>query len=59
MLLDEARRLGAGIRFDCDVSTVDFESPFVVLSDGERVHADVIVGADGKPVPTLYEDRAA
>lgn len=47
MLLDEARRLGAVIKLDSEVRDVDFDQPSVILASQERIHADVIIGADG------------
>ncbi|KAL1981392.1 hypothetical protein VTN96DRAFT_2735 [Rasamsonia emersonii] len=47
VLLDEARRLGAVIKLDSEVRDVDFDQPSVILASQERIHADVIIGADG------------
>ncbi|KAL2814685.1 hypothetical protein BDW59DRAFT_176386 [Aspergillus cavernicola] len=47
VLLDEATRLGAQIRLNSEVTDVIFEGPEVLLSGGERVAGDVIIGADG------------
>ncbi|KAL2847495.1 hypothetical protein BJY01DRAFT_212447 [Aspergillus pseudoustus] len=47
VLLDEATHLGAEVRQNAEVVDVDFEGPEVVLSSGERIAGDVIVGADG------------
>lgn len=49
MLADEARRLGTEIRLDCHVVDVDCKDikPIVTLASGEKIEADVIVGADG------------
>ena len=52
-LINEARRLGARIRLDCDVVTVNCDEPYVVLSTGEKIVADVIIGADGTCVCPL------
>lgn len=46
----EARRLGARIRLDCDVVTVDPHDPHVILSTGEKIVADAVIGADGESV---------
>ncbi|CAG2011201.1 unnamed protein product [Fusarium graminearum] len=46
-LIEIAEELGAQIRTGCDVSKADFEATEVVLSNGEHVKADVILGADG------------
>ena len=46
----EARRLGARIRLDCDVVNVDLHDPHVVLSTGEKLVADAVIGADGESV---------
>ena len=51
----EALRLGADLRKDCEVVNVVFsESPHVVLLNGDKVYADVIVGADGEAVCPVY-----
>ncbi|KAL1965536.1 hypothetical protein VTN77DRAFT_5619 [Rasamsonia byssochlamydoides] len=47
VLLEEARRLGAVIQLDSEVTAVDFDQTAVVLASQERIHADVIIGADG------------
>lgn len=50
LLLDEALRLGGQLRKDAEVIDVNtsVETPFVTLHTGEKVHADVIVAADGR-----------
>lgn len=47
VLLDEAMRLGITIRFNSDIKQIDFATPSLVLSTGERSDCDVIIGADG------------
>lgn len=47
VMLDEANRLGVEIRLGCNVDSLDFDHTEVVLDSGERLKADVIVGADG------------
>ncbi len=49
VLLNEALRLGGKLRNGADVVDVGLstEDPYVVLQTGERISADVIVGADG------------
>ncbi|KAI1628322.1 putative salicylate hydroxylase [Exophiala viscosa] len=47
VMLDEAKRLGVEIRLGCNVESLDFGHTEVVLDHGERLNADVIVGADG------------
>ncbi|KAL4871495.1 hypothetical protein BDV12DRAFT_183626 [Aspergillus spectabilis] len=47
VLLDEATGLGAEIRLNAEVTDIIFETPEVILSGGERVAGDVIIGADG------------
>lgn len=49
VLANEARRLGAQIRLGADVVNVECndECPSVSLATGERIEADVVVGADG------------
>jgi salicylate hydroxylase len=49
-LLDRAVELGAVVRCGAKVATLDFAldgSTTVVLQSGERVQADLVVGADG------------
>ena len=48
VLVDEANQLGVEIRLDCQVARVDCSAPYAELENRERIHADVIVGADGK-----------
>ncbi|KAF7590660.1 hypothetical protein BBP40_002552 [Aspergillus hancockii] len=47
ILSDEARRLGAEIRFRTTLKDVDFESTEAVVEGGERIEGDAIIGADG------------
>lgn len=49
VLADEAQRLGAHLRLGVDVVEVECndQNPSVTLAGGERLVADVIVGADG------------
>ena len=49
MLANEARRLGAKFRFGADVVSADCDGgrASVTLAGGERLTADVVVGADG------------
>jgi salicylate hydroxylase len=47
ILFDEARSMGAEIRFGTTLEDVDFEGTRVVLEGGERVAGDFIIGADG------------
>ena len=49
VLANEARRLGAKFRFDADVVGADSDGgrANVTLATGERLTADVVVGADG------------
>ncbi|KAH6667461.1 putative salicylate hydroxylase [Halenospora varia] len=47
VLLREAERLGSILTLGAKVKTVDIDNTVVLLEDGRRVHADVIIGADG------------
>ena len=47
VLLNEAVRRGVNLRLDSKVSAVDLKEPSVTLSDGDKISADVIIGADG------------
>ncbi|KAF5636971.1 3-hydroxybenzoate 6-hydroxylase 1 [Fusarium tjaetaba] len=46
-LIETAAELGVEIKTGCDVMKADFEATEVILTDGQRFKADVIVGADG------------
>ena len=48
-LADEVRRLGVQVRLGAEVVKVECndERPTIILSSGEKLSADVIVGADG------------
>lgn len=49
VLADEAIRLGAEMRFGANVVHVECtEAPFVRLESKEKIHADLVVGADGR-----------
>lgn len=48
VLLDRAYEVGAEIVVNAFVSKIDQETPSVMLRDGTRYTADLIVGADGK-----------
>ncbi|OQU96439.1 FAD binding domain-containing protein [Cladophialophora immunda] len=47
ILLGEAKRLGAEVKLDANVTDLNFDRTEVILSDGEVIKADVIIGADG------------
>ncbi|KAJ5190252.1 uncharacterized protein N7498_009237 [Penicillium cinerascens] len=47
VLLDEAIRLGANIRFGVEVEHVLTDGPEAILAGGERVSGNIVVGADG------------
>ncbi|KAJ5818913.1 Salicylate hydroxylase [Penicillium riverlandense] len=47
VLVKEAQRLGAKIRLNAEVVSVDFNDTSVQLTTQEKIHADVIIGADG------------
>jgi hypothetical protein len=57
ILLEEAIRLGAKMRMHAEVVDIEFtDRPTALLHTGERIQADVIVGADGKaPLFTYFE----
>jgi salicylate hydroxylase len=50
ILLEEAQRLGAEIKLNSDVVKLNFDRTEVILSDGQVLKGDVIVGADGRPI---------
>lgn len=47
MLLEKAKSLGAVIRLDAEVVGVNSDNTYALLASGEKVNADVIIGADG------------
>ncbi|CUA68248.1 hypothetical protein RSOLAG22IIIB_07778 [Rhizoctonia solani] len=47
MLYDLAEQAGVTIRLASTVKSIDPSTPSLTLSDGETVHCDLIVGADG------------
>lgn len=49
MLSQEAERLGARIKLDAEVISVDSKDSSVLVASQEKIHADVIIGADGMP----------
>ncbi|KAJ5121313.1 uncharacterized protein N7515_009274 [Penicillium bovifimosum] len=48
ILLDEAVRLGAVLVLGAEVVDISTEEPAVLLADGRRISADVVIGADGQ-----------
>jgi len=48
-LFEEAEKRGVRVRFSCPVAEVEdgASKPVLVLKNGERVEADLIIGADG------------
>ncbi|KAJ5661452.1 uncharacterized protein N7477_009068, partial [Penicillium maclennaniae] len=48
ILLDEAIRLGAVLMLGAEVENVSVEAPEVILTDGRKLSADVLIGADGQ-----------
>ena len=48
ILLDEAIRLGAVLQLGAEVENVYAQQAVVLLTDGRRISADVVIGADGK-----------
>ena len=51
ILVEEAQKLGAKLKLNSDVVDVACgeQRPYATLATGERLEADVIVGADGMP----------
>jgi len=48
LLYEAAVREGVVVRFGAIVESVDQTGPSITLSTGEKISADVIVGADGE-----------
>ncbi|PNP76438.1 hypothetical protein FNYG_10224 [Fusarium nygamai] len=46
-LIETAAELGVEIKTGCDVMKADFEATEVILTNGQRFRADIVVGADG------------
>ncbi|KAK4546137.1 hypothetical protein LTR36_002274 [Oleoguttula mirabilis] len=46
-LAEKAKQLGTTIRFGARVADIDFDKPTVKLENGEELHADLLVAADG------------
>jgi 2-polyprenyl-6-methoxyphenol hydroxylase-like FAD-dependent oxidoreductase len=42
-----ARNAGIEIRLGCAIASIDESRPAAILSNGEQIEADLIVGADG------------
>lgn len=47
LIFQEATKAGAKFYFDKNIQSLDTETPAIVLTDGEVVAADLIIGADG------------
>ncbi len=60
ILAESAREHGADLRTNCLVVDIhpDAERPYLTLSTGEVLTADVIVGADGCHVPQYHVRRS-
>ena len=50
VLYEFAVKRGITLRFDCRVVALDDDSETltVIIKDGKRIEADIVVGADGK-----------
>lgn len=48
ILLEEAKAAGARLSLGVSVTDIAFETSHVILEDGRKLEADVIVGADGR-----------
>jgi 2-polyprenyl-6-methoxyphenol hydroxylase-like FAD-dependent oxidoreductase len=47
VLILAARNAGIEIRLGCSIASIDESRPAAILSNGEEIEADLIVGADG------------
>ena len=47
LLCEAAVEAGVSLNFGCPVASVDENTTTMVLKDGQRISADLIVGADG------------
>jgi 2-polyprenyl-6-methoxyphenol hydroxylase-like FAD-dependent oxidoreductase len=50
-LYEAAVREGVKVRFGCRVESISDPSLSITLSSGEKIEADLIVGADGESIP--------
>lgn len=48
VLYEAAKKIGIEVRLGCTVVGVDEAGPAVLIQGGERIEADLIVGADGE-----------
>ena len=48
VLYRAAQEAGVEIRLGCHVSSINQDLPAALLSDGEKIEADLIIGADGE-----------
>lgn len=48
MLHDAAVKAGVEVRLSSRIQSIDENAPSVVLVSGEKIEADVIIGADGQ-----------
>lgn len=46
-LVTRAKELGADLRLDARVVNIDFDAPSLTLQSGEKMQADLVIGADG------------
>lgn len=50
LLYDAAKEAGANIIFGAAVEYVEEREPSVVLQDGRKIRADIVIGADGMAI---------
>lgn len=53
VMMDVVKKHGVNLRLGCRVQEIDHEATAVVLDTGERIEADLIVGADGSSTFSL------
>jgi 2-polyprenyl-6-methoxyphenol hydroxylase-like FAD-dependent oxidoreductase len=52
-MMEQARNNGAHLRLGARVESVEENGPTVILKTGERIEADLVVGADGECMSLL------
>jgi salicylate hydroxylase len=48
MLYDAAIQSGVEVKLSSRIKSIEEDAPAVILSTGERIEGDIIIGADGK-----------
>lgn len=54
ILFEEAKQLGVVVCFSTAVDDIFLEGPQILLSSGETISGDIVIGADGKLQPYFW-----